>query len=58
MSSFKLVLGLKQIGQNSSPESVHFKVDGGRFESERTIKLNVEASYSLQFTFRPAQTIL
>ncbi|KAK8781859.1 hypothetical protein V5799_016802 [Amblyomma americanum] len=53
--SFKVVLTLQREGNNHS--DVHYKVDGTRFGSESTIKLNVETAYTLTLCFRPAQTL-
>lgn len=38
-------------------QPVHFKEDGGRFEQQKTVKLNVNTKYSMEFTFRPPQTL-
>ncbi|ELU16327.1 hypothetical protein CAPTEDRAFT_221104 [Capitella teleta] len=38
-------------------QPVHFKEDGGRFELQRTVKLNVNTKYSMEFTFRPPQIL-
>ncbi|XP_049274779.1 CB1 cannabinoid receptor-interacting protein 1 [Rhipicephalus sanguineus] len=53
--SFKVVLTMQREGNNNG--DVHYKVDGTRFGSESTIKLNVETSYTLTLCFRPAQTL-
>ncbi|XP_070383591.1 CB1 cannabinoid receptor-interacting protein 1-like isoform X1 [Dermacentor albipictus] len=53
--SFKVVLSLQREGNNHG--DVHYKVDGARFGTESTIKLNVETSYTLTLCFRPAQTL-
>jgi hypothetical protein len=56
--NFKLQLSLKRIvGSEEPPEPVHFKVDGGRFDSEKTIKLNVDSKYSLEFNLKPALVV-
>jgi hypothetical protein len=34
-------------------QPVHFKEDGGRFDQPKTVKLNVNTKYSMEFTFRP-----
>ena len=55
---FNLQLAIKRhLGEGKTPEPVYFKVDGGRFDSEKTLKLNTESSYILTFTFRPAYSI-
>ena len=33
---------------------IYFKVDGGRFDEARTIKLNSNCKYKINLTFRPA----
>lgn len=53
--SFKVVLSMQREGNNHG--DVHYKVDGARFGTESTIKLNVETSYTLTLCFRPAQTL-
>ncbi|XP_077530143.1 CB1 cannabinoid receptor-interacting protein 1-like [Haemaphysalis longicornis] len=53
--SFKVILSLHREGNNQG--DVHYKVDGTRFGSESTIKLNVETPYLLTLCFRPAQTL-
>lgn len=53
--SFKVILSLQREGNNQG--DVHYKVDGTRFGSESTIKLNVETAYLLTLCFRPAQTL-
>ncbi|CAD5119864.1 DgyrCDS8448 [Dimorphilus gyrociliatus] len=44
-TTFKLQLGLKRKDDN---EPVRFKIDGGRFDSEKTLKLNVDTPYLLE----------
>ncbi|CAN8022987.1 unnamed protein product [Ixodes persulcatus] len=53
--SFKTVLSLQREGNNDN--EVHYKVDGTRFGSESTLKLNVETAYVLTVCFRPPQTL-
>lgn len=50
MTTLRLQLGIHRLQDH---ESVCFKVDGGRFGAERTIKLNVNCSYKLELTTRP-----
>ncbi len=38
-------------------DPIYFKVDGGRFEESRTIKLNSNCKYKILFTFKPALLI-
>ena len=35
-------------------DAIYFKVDGGRFDETRTIKLNSNCKYKMNLTFRPA----
>ena len=52
--AFKLTVGIrKAIGD----VPVYFKVDGGRFESERTLKLNMNTKYALEIATRPCQPV-
>ena len=55
---FNLQLGIKrEVGKEKTLEPVYFKVDGGRFDSERTLKLNTDSKYLLTFTVMPAHTL-
>jgi hypothetical protein len=38
-------------------QPIHFKMDGGRFDMERTVKLNVHAKYTMDITIRPPRDI-
>ena len=54
MSQFRVQLVLRK---RPLDQPVHFKVDGGRFEEEKTVKLNMNAKYSMEFTFRPTKIL-
>lgn len=51
---FKLTLNIKKLPEN---QNVFFKVDGGRFDQDKTIKLNVNATYAMELQFKPPQLI-
>jgi len=36
---------------------VHYKIDGGRFGAEKTVKFNVNSKYIVELTFRPPQIL-
>ena len=38
-------------------QPVHFKLDGGRFDVERTLKFNVKSKYCVEVTIRPALSL-
>lgn len=52
--NFKLTMAIRKI-QGDQP--VFFKVDGGRFEAERTVKFNMNTKYAVDITVRPAQVV-
>lgn len=52
--SFKIVLS---VTKKPYDRPIHFKVDGTRFESERTVKLNVNSKYIIDLSFQPSQTL-
>ncbi len=51
---FTVTLGIKK---QPGDEAVYFKVDGGRFDSERTLKFNVNSKYSMEFQLKPSHLI-
>ena len=52
--SFKVTLSLRK---SIDDESVHYKMDGGRFDTEKTLKLNINCTYILKLTFKPIQNL-
>lgn len=52
-SKFKVVISLTKEGG----AGIFYKIDGERFESKTTVKLNVETKYILTVTSRPPQTL-
>ncbi|KAK2162654.1 hypothetical protein LSH36_94g01023 [Paralvinella palmiformis] len=38
-------------------QPIHFKMDGGRFDMDRTVKLNVNAKYTFDITLRPPKDV-
>ncbi|CAH1793250.1 unnamed protein product [Owenia fusiformis] len=51
---FKVLVGLK----TEQGDPIHFKVDGGRFNQARTLKLNVNANYIMEISVKPHKEIL
>ena len=52
--SFKLSMTLRRA---ADAESVHYKIDGGRFDTEKTLKLNINTKYNIKITFKPVQKL-
>lgn len=52
--SFKMTIS---ITKKPYDRPVHFKVDGSRFDSDKTVKFNINSKYILDFTFRPPQVL-
>lgn len=52
--SFTLSVAFKK-----APEGHHafFKIDGQRFEREKTVKFHANSKYDIELTFRPAQAL-
>ena len=52
MSSFTLLLSIRKLdGDKEDP--VYFKVDGGRFECDKTLKLMTDTNYVLELQGKP-----
>ena len=53
-TNFKLTLSIRK---HPESQNIYYKVDGGRFDLERTVKFNVNSIYKWEFQFKPAQLI-
>lgn len=51
---FKVVLAFRK---RPYGQPIHFKMDGGRFDTERTVKLNVNTKYNVEVTLKPARQL-
>ena len=52
--SFKVLFAIRK---RVYDQPIHYKIDGGRFDSEKTVKLNVNTKYVVEVTLKPPRKL-
>ena len=53
MGDVRVNLELRRLDAQDAEQEVYFKVDGGRFENDKTIKLTQDTKYKLNIVCKP-----